>query len=91
MPHVHTKGWYSSALYIDLPTTINNESEDGYLALGKPPFKIKDQLDIERKIKPELGKLVLFPSYMWHSTLPFSGEGHRLVVAFDIGEANTFV
>ena len=91
MPHVHTKGWYSSALYIDLPTTINDESEDGYLALGKPPFKIKDPLDIERKIKPELGKLVLFPSYMWHSTLPFSGEGHRLVVAFDIGEANTFV
>tara|TARA_A100001015_G_C14991150_1_gene714008 strand:+ start:84 stop:1892 length:1809 start_codon:yes stop_codon:yes gene_type:complete len=91
MPHVHTKGWYSSACYIDLPDTINNESEDGYLALGKPPFEVKDSLETERKIKPELGKLVLFPSYVWHSTLPFSGDGNRLVVAFDIGGPNTFV
>ena len=28
--------------------------------------------------------LVLFPSYMWHGTIPFSGDQPRLTVALDI-------
>jgi hypothetical protein len=27
--------------------------------------------------------LVLFPSYFWHGTVPFSSEQARLTVAFD--------
>jgi hypothetical protein len=28
--------------------------------------------------------LVLFPSYMWHGTAPFSSDGTRLTCAFDL-------
>ena len=35
-----------------------------------------------RVVEPEPGRLVLFPSYMWHGTIPF-GSGDRLTAAFD--------
>jgi hypothetical protein len=35
-------------------------------------------------VKPEPGMLVLFPSYMWHGTVPFAGKQSRLTVAMDI-------
>jgi len=89
--HVHSKGWYSSACYIDVPEVIGNKSDAGYLMFGKPPFKIKDELAADYKVKPTPGKLVLFPSYFWHATKPYQGEGNRLVVAFDVGDPNLFV
>jgi hypothetical protein len=41
-------------------------------------------LDAELSVRPELGLLVLFPSYFWHGTLPFHSEQPRLTVAFDV-------
>jgi hypothetical protein len=81
--HVHPAGWISSALYIVLPPDLGDK-EAGYLALGDanaPSFKI--DLPALRTIEPKPGRLVLFPSYMWHGTLPF-GEGERMSVAFDV-------
>ena len=34
-------------------------------------------------IEPKPGRLVLFPSTMWHGTEPFAA-GERLTVAFDV-------
>jgi tetratricopeptide (TPR) repeat protein len=89
--HVHSKGWYSSACYIDVPEVINDESDAGYLVLGKPPFKTKDELEPDYSIKPKAGSLILFPSYVWHATQSYQGKGNRLVVAFDVGAPNLFV
>jgi len=41
-------------------------------------------LDAELSVRPEVGLLVLFPSYFWHGTLPFHSEQLRLTVAFDV-------
>jgi hypothetical protein len=35
-----------------------------------------------RIVEPGPGRLVLFPSYMWHGTIPFAA-GDRLTAAFD--------
>lgn len=89
--HVHSKGWYSGTCYVEVPASINRDSEAGHLVLGEPPFATKDHLDPIATIQPEQGKLVLFPSYVWHSTRPYSGEGWRQVIAFDFGKENRFV
>ena len=34
--------------------------------------------------RPLPGKLVLFPSYMWHGTAPFTSAQARTTIAFDI-------
>ena len=34
--------------------------------------------------QPRVGTIVLFPSYMWHGTIPFGGEHQRMTCALDI-------
>lgn len=81
--HVHPAGWISSALYIVLPPDLGQEGA-GYLTLGEPAAPGFDiEMPPYRTIEPKPGRLVLFPSYMWHGTRPF-GEGERMTVAFDV-------
>ncbi len=89
--HVHTKGWYSGTVYAEVPRSISAEADAGHLVLGEPPFQTKDKLPPLTTIEPKTGKMVLFPSYLWHSTRPYSGKGRRQVVAFDYGKPNRFV
>jgi Flp pilus assembly protein TadD len=81
--HVHPLGWISSALYVALPPDLG-AAEAGFLTLGEPRSSCFD-IDMPpfRTIEPKPGRLVLFPSYMWHGTRPFR-EGERLTVAFDV-------
>ena len=81
--HVHPQGWISSALYVDLPPEAVGQPNAGWLQLGQPRAELKLPLDPLRLIKPEPGRLTLFPSWMWHGTLPFPA-GERLTVAFDV-------
>ena len=81
---MHPLGWISSALYVALPHRAPVEAEDaGWLTLGEPDRKLGVDLPPWRKVEPEPARLVLFPSWMWHGTVPFP-EGERLTVAFDV-------
>lgn len=79
--HVHPMGWFSSALYVSLPE--GREGEAGWLTLGEPQQSLGLDLAPFRAIEPQPGRLVLFPSWMWHGTVPFEA-GERLTVAFDV-------
>jgi len=86
--HVHPHGWLSSACYIALPSSIGAGSGEadraGWLRFGKPGFVTAPPLDADHYVKPERGRLVLFPAYMWHGVEPFASEQPRLSVAFDV-------
>ncbi|MDN3651509.1 putative 2OG-Fe(II) oxygenase [Thalassotalea ponticola] len=87
--HVHPKGWYSSAYYAAVPTSVTQSTDkQGYFAIGQPGLNLSgdmaNTLTTERYVKPQAGVLNLFPSYVWHSTLPFSGSQPRISVAFDL-------
>ena len=82
--HVHPQGWISSALYISLPQLTDDDAADaGWFTLGTPDEQLRLDLPPWRKIEPKVAQLVLFPSWMWHGTIPFH-EGERLTVAFDV-------
>jgi hypothetical protein len=81
--HVHPAGWLSSALYIALPGDAERgHGEAGWLSLGQVSNLGVDLPPI-RMVEPKPGRLVLFPSTMWHGTRPFDA-GERLSVAFDV-------
>lgn len=83
--HVHPKGWISSAYYISLPDTVEQEAEkQGWIKFGEPAFDAGFSQPVRRAIKPVAGTLVLFPSYMWHGTVPFHSPKARTTIAFDV-------
>jgi Flp pilus assembly protein TadD len=84
--HFHQQGWISSAFYVSLPPTVARppaESQAGFLQFGEPPVELGLSLGPRRVVRPREGRLVLFPSYFWHGTVPFEDETPRLAVAFD--------
>ena len=83
--HVHPRGWISSACYIDLPDSMSDpQTQAGALTFGEPSIATIPALHSEYAIRPSVGMLVLFPSYFWHGTVPFTSEQTRLTVAFDV-------
>jgi len=82
--HVHPQGWLSSACYVELPAAVDAGGREGWLQFGAPGLPGAAALEPEHFIRPETGRLALFPSHMWHGTAPFSGEGRRLTIAFDV-------
>ena len=86
--HVHPAGWLSSVLYIALPEPEPGAPHGGWLTLGAPQAELGLEIAPTRRIEPRPGRLVLFPSTMWHGTVPFT-QGERLTVAFDVQEPIT--
>jgi tetratricopeptide (TPR) repeat protein len=85
--HIHPAGWLSSALYVAVPGEVERGAENaGWLALGEPPVELGLDLPATRLVEPRPGRLVLFPSTLWHGTRPFAA-GERLTVAFDVAPA----
>ncbi|HEX8481375.1 MAG TPA: putative 2OG-Fe(II) oxygenase [Allosphingosinicella sp.] len=81
--HFHPAGWISSALYVALPGDAERGgAHSGWLGLGEASELGLDLPPI-RLVEPKPGRLVLFPSTMWHGTRPFEA-GERLTVAFDV-------
>lgn len=85
--HVHPRGWLSSACYIQLPKAAKAGGHEGWIKFGEPGTPTGGGLAAERYVEPSEGRLVLFPSYMWHGTMPFSGDDHRMTIAFDVAPA----
>jgi uncharacterized protein (TIGR02466 family) len=85
--HVHPDGWISSAFYVALPADLaephGEACRDGWLTLGQPQKELGLDLPALRHIRPRVGTLVLFPSWIWHGTIPFH-QGERITVAFDV-------
>lgn len=84
--HYHPQGWISSACYLGVPPAVSRRGGEGWLKFGEPAFPTAPALEPEYFLKPEPGLLALFPAYMWHGTVPFSGAAgdSRLTIAFDV-------
>lgn len=78
--HHHPLGWFSAVFYVAAPDTL--AGEEGQLVLGAPPPELALDLAPFQNVAPRPGRLVIFPSTMWHATLPFSA-GERMTIAFD--------
>lgn len=81
--HIHPQGWISSAYYVGVPAEVQDEDlKSGWLKFGEPRFPVPGA-GPERLVQPRAGRLVLFPSYLWHGTNPIHGGEPRTTIAFD--------
>ena len=84
MNHVHPEGWISSAYYAEVPGEVEDvSSKSGWIKFGEPRYPVPGVV-AEKFVQPKQGRLVLFPSYMWHGTTPIHGDEPRMTIAFDV-------
>lgn len=82
--HVHPAGWISSAYYVSVPEeTSRGDSRAGWIKFGEPPFATQPESPPQKWIRPEAGLLVLFPSFLWHGTVPINDDSLRVTAPFD--------
>jgi len=85
-PHLHPTSWISGVYYVAVPAGLENSA--GSIEFGRPPERtdIAGELAADfatHRLKPADGMLVLFPSYLYHQTLPFMADEPRISIAFD--------
>ncbi len=82
--HIHPHGVVSSAAYLRVPELgADEQPQAGWLTLGASPRQLRLDLPPTGVIEPQVGRLALFPSTLYHGTVPFR-SGERLTVAFDV-------
>ena len=61
----------------------DRDTRQGWIKFGEPSLAVPLKNPIRRAVQPVPGRLVLFPSYMWHGTIPFHAPAVRTTIAFD--------
>lgn len=84
--HIHEESWISGAYYCKVPKiTIAAQNREGYFEYGCVPNDIQIEIDKKRGyVQPIEGKLVIFPSYLYHQTIPHQTTEDRISIAFDL-------
>jgi hypothetical protein len=83
--HIHPDGWLSGVYYVSVPQVDRSNLRSGCLVLGsleikelaEPPWGIRDIVPVPRR-------LILFPSYIPHATIPSRSNENRICIAFDV-------
>jgi tetratricopeptide (TPR) repeat protein len=83
-PHIHSNGWLSGSLYINVPPKSKAESGNLVVSLGEEKDATDTRINVEKIINVVTGSLVLFPASLTHYTIPFAAEEERIVLAFDV-------
>ena len=85
--HIHPNAWLSGVYYVRTAGVVDADmaDRDGCLQVGPPdPSHYSVAGYPERVFRPREGRMVVFPSYVWHRILPFAGRGQRISYAFDV-------
>lgn len=83
--HIHEVGWISGAVYLVLPTDKKDPSEGCFeYGLHGDNYPQKHNNFPVGIASPSVGDIVLFPSSLFHRTIPFSSNEERICIAFDL-------
>ena len=87
--HQHS-GHLSSVIYLKLPKGMkeffDKESEDHYPIGGSIQFMFGEKQSLRSDtltFRPEVGKMLIFPSWLKHSVYPFDANGERRSMSFN--------
>jgi tetratricopeptide (TPR) repeat protein len=82
-PHIHEIGWLSGVIYLKVPEKIENQGMIKFGLDGHNYPKLHE--NFPSKIEEvSTNDIVVFPSSLFHQTIPFESEEERICIAFDI-------
>ena len=85
LAHNHPYGWLSGVFYVGMPSDMT--PPDGGIEFSLAGASYPDVAPEKARTmthQPSLGDIALFPSSLFHRTIPFSSDQARLSVAFDV-------
>jgi len=83
--HIHEEGWISGSVYLAMPSNPEGKLDGSIEFSTDGDDYPKETLSFPVKvITPLEGDIVLFPSSLFHRTLPFDADQDRICIAFDI-------
>lgn len=83
--HIHEEGWLSGCVYLALPKQKSHEHEGSIeFSTHGDEYPKKHENFPAQAIAPEVGDIVIFPSSLFHRTIPFNSKEDRICVAFDL-------
>ena len=83
--HHHTAD-FSAAIYLKVPDDMIDDMDDHAPAKGMIEFAFGDTQNFRNdsvKFKPEVGKFLVFPSWLKHFVYPFTCKGERRMMSFN--------
>ncbi|HAT34598.1 MAG TPA: hypothetical protein DCS82_02695, partial [Rhodospirillaceae bacterium] len=90
LAHTHPGAWLSGVYYVQLPPEVrpDDDSHAGWIEFGGSGYGLPEHDGPVRLVPPEVGHVVLFPSYFLHRTVPFQSATQRISIAFDLTPAD---
>ena len=81
--HIHPAGWLSGVFYLKVPKLLSeNEGSIEFTLFG---YDYPSDKNLPNLIHtPNAFDIALFPSSLFHNTIPFSSQEERHVIAFDL-------
>ena len=82
--HIHENGWISGSIYLNIPKKIKKYEGDIKFSISGGKLENNDNFP-SKIVNIEKGSLILFPSSLYHSTIPFeNSKSERMTLAFDV-------
>ena len=82
--HIHPGGWLSGVIYLKTVDADNRDEGAIEFSLHGYDLPMINEKLPQKLIRPKRGDIVLFPSSLFHRTIPFTQDAERCVVAFDV-------
>lgn len=81
--HIHPAGWLSGVIYLEIPKLLDkNEGSIEFTLYG---YDYPNHKNLPNLIyAPKVYDIALFPSSLFHRTIPFNSEDERQSIAFDL-------
>jgi|TARA_B100000767_G_scaffold247143_1_gene247243 tetratricopeptide (TPR) repeat protein len=80
--HIHQDGWLSGVIYLKVVPSL--DENEGAIIFDMAVPNISESRLPKIIHNPQKGDMVLFPSSLYHGTIPFSTDTDRIVVSFDL-------
>ena len=85
--HIHRDAWLSGVYYPKVPADVRADDPNhaGWIEFGTPyDYPKRKTVSDTKLIKPEVGRVIFFPSYFYHRTVPLNATDTRISIAFDV-------
>ncbi len=83
-PHIHKIGWISSSIYLKRPKRKSLNDGDLKFSFHGAEYPGNGVSFPEKIQEINKGDMIMFPSSIFHSTIPFSSDEERITLAFDV-------